>query len=119
MKAGALLILLAGITMPLFAVAQTADETRPSPPKAESQNPKPAAGVYIVKYSAVNKDKDRYHEGETSGSGPLHIIYSDGTDVVVPNEKGDFARGYFGGKTVFDGFIWPKIIKPSAGWQII
>ena len=91
MKAGALLILLAGITMPLFAVAQTADEARPSPPKAESQNPKPAAGVYIVKYSAVNKDKDEYHEGETSGSGPLHIIYRDGTDVVVPNEKSDFS----------------------------
>ena len=72
MKAGAFLILLAGITMPLFAVAQTADETRPSPPKAESQNPKPAAGVYIVKYSAVNKDKDRNADkGATSGSGPL------------------------------------------------
>jgi hypothetical protein len=69
-------ILLAGVIMPLNVSAQAQD-------------------AYIVKYSAVNKNIDTWAQQDiTFGAGPLHIIYSDGTDVVVPNEKGSMSDGY-------------------------
>ena len=72
MKAAVFFLLFAGMVMPLPVAAQMV------------QNPKLAAGAYIVKWILTD---------EASGTGPLHIIYSDGTDLTVADERGDFTKG--------------------------
>jgi hypothetical protein len=88
-KLGAFLIFVAGIAIPLLCVAQDTDQ--PPPARAEARNRKPPGGAYIVKYSAGTGDQSA-PQNHSFGPGPLHIIYGDGTDIVVPNERGDFSE---------------------------
>lgn len=105
MKIGISFILLAGMTIPL--------------PAAGSQDPKPAAGAHIVGYSALNKgDEHGSAQDKTAGSGPLRIIYSDGTNVVVANEKGDFTGcdGQVVAQADFDEIHLAKD-RQTIGWR--
>jgi hypothetical protein len=78
MKISILLCLIVGITLPSLILAQTGQTTSPSGLPASDYPP--AKDVYIVSFHV-----------ETEGA--LHIIYSDGTEVEVPKERGRFADG--------------------------
>ena len=78
MKTSILACLLVGITLPPLVLAQTAQNTSPSRLPASGQ--RPAKDACIVSFHV-----------ETEGA--LHIIYSDGTDVEIPKERGRFAVG--------------------------
>jgi hypothetical protein len=74
---GAVLILLAAATVASPATGQTGD-TAPSPsPEAKTHKVQPAQGAYIVKYYVA-----KAAPGSTYETGPLHIVYSDGTQIV-------------------------------------
>ena len=78
-----LLVLLNGLMiLPFAAGTQTADKT--SQHKTDSAHAKPAAGSYIVKYYV-----EEAAPGSAYETGPLHIIYNDGLDVIqtLPPKK--------------------------------
>ncbi len=75
---GVLFSLLVGITLPSLGVSQTADNANPA--ELATQNGTPAKEAHIVRFYVAPE-------------GLLHIIYSDGTDVEIPKERGRFAVG--------------------------
>jgi hypothetical protein len=77
MKTAARLALLTGLTLLSACRAQPADDARSSPSKAESQNGVPSRRTYIVRYYV-----EKAVPGTTYETGPLHIVYSDGTELI-------------------------------------
>jgi hypothetical protein len=65
------------IMLPQILFAQTSKDV--SSDGLSTQNHPPAQEAYIVSFHAQNK-------------GPLHINYSDGTEVNIPQEKGRFSE---------------------------
>jgi hypothetical protein len=75
-----LLCLLFAIMWPSLVLAQAARTTSPVSPPA--QNHPHAKKADIVSFHV-----------ETKGEGALHILYSNGTEVEIPKERGRFADG--------------------------
>lgn len=90
MKAFVLLLLLLCNTLPSFVVAQTTQTA--NQPKAETQLAMPVKDAYIVRFYATSEGEGPKTD-KAFGPGPLSIIYSDGTLVEIPNEKGRFGEG--------------------------
>ncbi len=88
MKAIVLLLFVLGNALPSFVVAKNANQK----PEADMHLAKPAKDAYIVRFYATSADKSP-KTGKNSGPGPLHIIYSDETQVDISNEKGRFEIG--------------------------
>ena len=106
-----LLVLLTGMMMlPLAAGAQKVDEAFQH--KTDSANLTPAAGSYIVKYYV-----DEAAPGSAYETGPLHIIYSDGLDVVqkLPPKKESTDREIVQNQ---EGISDPQLAedKKTMGW---
>jgi hypothetical protein len=109
-----LFVLFFGIAMPaLVAGPQTAGET--SRQNVDSAKRKPAAESYIVKYYI-----EEAAPGSTYESGPLHIIYSDGLDVVqkLPMKKESTDTEAVENQ---EGFSDPQLAedKKTMGWTDI
>jgi hypothetical protein len=62
-----------------------------APAQEGSHHSVPAKDAYIMSFSAASRD-DSGSVSKDSGPGPLRIKYSDGSEVVIPNERGRFAR---------------------------
>jgi len=106
-----LLVLLTGMMMlPLAAGAQKVDEAFQH--KTDSANPTPAAGSYIVEYYV-----EEAAPGSAYETGPLHIIYSDGLDVVhkLPPKKESTDREIVQNQ---EGISDPQLAedKKTIGW---
>ncbi len=77
-RLGVLFSLLVGVTLPSLGVAQTAHSANSA--ELAAQNGTSTKDAHIVRFYVAPE-------------GPLHIIYSDGTDVGIPKERGRFAVG--------------------------
>jgi hypothetical protein len=104
-----LLVLLTGMMMlPLAAGAQKEAFQH----KTDSANRTPAAGSYIVKYYV-----EEAAPGSAYETGPLHIIYSDGLDVVqkLPPKKESTEREIVQNQ---EGISDPQLAedKKTMGW---
>jgi len=82
MNVGVLLLLLTAMET---AAAQTACGNSAEP---ITQRRAPAKNAYIMRFYATSSAESIWNK--TAGCGPLHIVYSDGTDVEIPPEKGRF-----------------------------
>lgn len=89
MRAGILLLLLPGISFPALAIAQTTHPAKP--PKVDTQHVTPANNASIVRFYSTGEDEG-FQAGRWSAPGPLHVIYSIGTHVEIPKERGQFAQ---------------------------
>ncbi|MBZ5553099.1 MAG: hypothetical protein LAO21_10290 [Acidobacteriia bacterium] len=87
MRSGVLLLLLLGNTLPSFVVAQTTPTAKP--PNVHTRLATPGKGAHIVRFYATSEDESSKSDAP-SGPGPLHIIYSDGSQVEIPKERGRF-----------------------------
>jgi hypothetical protein len=76
--ASVLFWLLVAITLPSLVVGQTAQTAGPA--KLATQGRTPAKAAHI----------DGFY---VAAEGALHIIYSDGTEVGIPKERGRFTQG--------------------------
>lgn len=89
MRAGVLLLLLLGNMFPSLVVAQTNHNAKP--PRVDTQHATPAKDANIVRFYATSEDESSKTD-TSSGPGPLHVIYSDGTHVEIPKESGRFGQ---------------------------
>lgn len=73
-----------------------------TPPPVSAAGAAPAAGAVIVDFWAsgtksrplpVSSGRLEPDPADTTGPGPLHIRYSDGTETIIPNERGTFSDG--------------------------
>ncbi len=87
MKAIVLLLFILG-ALPSIVVAKNANQKL----EADMNLAKPAKNAYIVRFYANSAGESPKTE-KNSGPGPLHIIYSDETQVDIPNERGRFEIG--------------------------
>lgn len=77
MKTSIFLWLLVSVVFPSLVLSQTVPTA--SPARLQPQDPSSTMKADIVSFHV-----------ETKGDGALHITYSDGSEVKIPKEKGDF-----------------------------
>jgi len=77
MKATSVIWLLIVITLPSLVLAEAAPEKSAGGPARLGSA---ATGAHIATFSVATE-------------GSLHIVYSDGTEVEIPKERGRFAKG--------------------------
>lgn len=98
--------LLIVMAMPVIVYGQTRDWDKPTITKSEIIGPEPSATAYIVKDFIDKADTNSDYE-----TGSIHIVYSDGTDVVEklpPKEKS--TEKLTGGKP-------RRFYRPQSVWQ--
>lgn len=76
----------------IFGQTDPTKRTKPLP-KTETRGRKPTVGAHISRYSAGDGCDESAVKHDDLCTGPLHIINDDGSDIVVLNERGDFAVG--------------------------
>ena len=74
--AKALIALFAGLSMPVLAAAQTNGTTK-SDTRPTEHTQQPSGGAKIIKFYVDEAASDSGYE-----TGPLHILYSDGTHII-------------------------------------
>jgi len=105
----ALLPLAVVFVLPAFAAAQEAEQHSALSPSTLLGSVRPSAQAHVLKVFVEEPDRD--------ATGPLHIVYSDGTDVVarLPAKEG---RKVSGSEAQQKGFADPQVAadKKTVGW---